>query len=179
MTLFSLWHREVHKNVYEPPGVMNWEPQKITEGVTRAGALEKVVADLRREFGTWRVRWGEINRLQRISSEETFSDAKPSLPTSGGVPELGIVFAFWADPVKDQKRMYGYYGDTYVSVVEFGPEIRAQSVLVYGESGDPKSPHYFDQAPLYARGQFKPAWFTLSEIKGHLERAYHPGENLR
>jgi acyl-homoserine-lactone acylase len=179
MTLFSLWHREVHKNVYVPPGVMHWEPQDITEGVTRTGALEKVVADLRRNFGTWHVPWGEINRLQRISGEETFSDAKPSLPTSGGVPELGIVFAFWTDTVKDQKRMYGYYGDTYVSVVEFGPKISARSVSVYGESGDPNSPHYFDQAPLYAHGKFKPAWFTLSEIKAHLERAYHPGENLR
>jgi acyl-homoserine-lactone acylase len=47
---------------------------------------------------------------------------------------------------------------------------------VFGESADPKSKHFFDQGALYSRQQFKPAWFELSEIRRHLERAYHPGE---
>jgi acyl-homoserine lactone acylase PvdQ len=48
--------------------------------------------------------------------------------------------------------------------------------MTFGESADPKSKHFFDQAPLYVKGQFKPSWMTLEEVKQHSESAYHPGE---
>jgi hypothetical protein len=38
------------------------------------------------------------------------------------------------------------------------------------------SPDNFDQGRLYSKREFKPAWFTLQEIKAHSESAYHPGE---
>jgi hypothetical protein len=47
---------------------------------------------------------------------------------------------------------------------------------VFGENADSKNPHYFDQAKLYAQQQFKPAWFSLAEIKANAEKTYHPGD---
>src|SRR5262249_44505188 len=106
-------------------------------------ALETVIGDLERDWGTWQVPWGEINRLQRVhtSGSELFSDTRPSLPVPGAPGPLGIIFNFYSRPEKGQKRRYGYIGDTYVSVIEFGREPQARSLLVFGESADPASPH--------------------------------------
>ena len=65
-------------------------------------------------------------------------------------------------------------GHSFISVVEFGAEVKARSILVFGENSEPASKHYFDQSELYARQEFKPAYFSLSEIKAHAEKTYHP-----
>jgi acyl-homoserine lactone acylase PvdQ len=165
MTIFSLWHERISRD----------------QNLNVMTALTDVLNQLQRDFGTWKVKWGEINRLQRRdeSSDEEFQDSKPSLAVSGVNGNDGAVFTFYAASASGQKRRYGVAGGTYISVVEFGPKVRALSVHTFGASGDPKSKHYMDQSVLYTRGEFKPSPLTLEEVKSILEVSYRPGEEPR
>ena len=142
-------------------------------------SFETAMDALEADWDTWAVPWGEINRLQRIhtSGVGEFSDERESLAVAGGPGPLGIVFNFYTRPVEGQKRRYGVAGHSYAAVVEFGDgEVKAESILVFGESGDESSPHYFDQARLFADGRFKPAWFSRAEVDANAISSYHPGD---
>ncbi len=158
--------------------------EKDLKNLPRMRALEAALADLQKVYGTWKVAWGEVNRLQRIHGSEIdmeghgkFRDDKPSLPVAGAPGPLGVVFNFYSRPQEGQKRRYGLAGHSFVATVELAPKPRAMTILQFGESGDPASPHWFDQAELYAKKQFKPSWYARADIEAHCERHYHPGED--
>ena len=147
-------------------------------GAQRLSALAEASARLEKDFGSWRTPWGEINRFQRndASIVQTFDDAKPSLPVPFTSSQWGSLASFGAKRYPGTKRYYGTSGNSFVAAVEFGPRVRAVAVTAGGESGDPTSPHFFDQTIRYARGLLRPVYFWPDELTGHVARIYHPGQ---
>ena len=61
-------------------------------------------------------------------------------------------------------------------MVEFGDSVHARAVTAGGESGHPASRHFNDEAKRYAAGDLREVYFYPSQLKGHTEKVYHPGE---
>lgn len=143
----------------------------------RLEALAAAVAKLERDFGTWRTPWGEINRFQRLTGDlvQPFSDARPSIPVGFTSSRWGSLAAFGARAYPGTKRWYGTSGNSFVAVVEFGDSVKARAITAGGESGDPASPHFNDQALRYSTGDLREVYFYRSQLEGHTEREYHPG----
>ncbi len=146
---------------------------------TAVQILYNAVDTLNNRYGTHFISWGEVNRLQRIhtsGTKENFDDDKVSFPV-GAVPGgMGSLFSFQTRTDPGQKKMYGVGGNTYVALVEFGKKIKAKSIMYFGQSADPLSKHYFDQASLYTEGKFKNVYFYKEDVEKNSKRKYHPGE---
>jgi acyl-homoserine-lactone acylase len=90
--------------------------------------------------------------------------------------QWGSLASFGARRYEGTKRYYGTSGNSFVAVVEFGDKVRARAVTAGGESGDPASKHFGDQAQRYADGNLREVYFYPDQLKGHTERTYRPGD---
>jgi acyl-homoserine-lactone acylase len=152
---------------------------KRATAAQRLGALAAASGRLTRDFGSWRTAWGEINRFQRISAAlaQPFSDSAASIAVPFTSARWGSLASYGARTYPGTRRLYGTYGNTFVAVVEFGRDsVRAMAVTAGGESGDPRSKHFNDQAERYATGALRPVYFYPGQLRGHTERTYRPGE---
>jgi acyl-homoserine-lactone acylase len=140
-------------------------------------ALQEVSDRLTNDFGSWRTPWGDINRFQRVSGDivQTFDDAEPSTPVPFTSSEWGSLASFGARRYEGSKRYYGTSGNSFVAVVEFGEQVHALAVTAGGESADPASAHFNDEAERYAAGNLREVYFYDAQLTGHTERTYHPG----
>lgn len=138
--------------------------------------LKATIADLNKRFGKWQVSWGEINRFQRLTGaiNEKYDDNLASYPVGFGSALWGQLPSYRSNPFKTNKR-YGFSGNSFVCAVEFGKKIKAKSILAGGNSGDPNSKHFNDQALMYSKGQFKDVLFYKEDVVKNAEKTYQPG----
>ncbi len=147
------------------------------EAKTLLDPLVQTIDELTKKFGTWQKPWGDINRFQRISGDITdkHDDDQPSIPCGFAASTWGCLPSFVSRTYNGTKLRYGYNGNSFICAVEFGKKVKARSLLAGGESGDPQSKHFGDQAEMYTKGQFKEVLFYKEDVLKHAESTYHPG----
>jgi acyl-homoserine-lactone acylase len=149
------------------------EPVTTPRGLADAGrAVEAflwAVPETARRFGAWDVAWGDVHRVRR-------GDVDAPVAGCGGALGCFRVLNFATEP--DGRRAVNG-GDGWVIAVEFTDTPRAYSVLAYGQSPDPTSPHHADQAAMFAAGEMKRVRWTEADIAAGLIARYRPGEVVR
>lgn len=143
--------------------------------------LDLAIKKLEEDFGSWETPWGEINRYQRINGDikQKFNDDLPSIAVGMASGRVGALASFGARTYPGTKRRYGTSGNSFVAVVEFGEKVKAKSMLAGGQSGNPDSPHFDDQAQPYADFKFKDVAFYRADVEKRAEVRYHPGEHKK
>jgi len=181
-TLAQFWGEELARRVAGRQWNDGRNMFRHMEALSPAEKLDTFRAGLNRlarDFGGWRVPWGEVNRFQRISPklDSPFDDKAPSIPVGFTSNRWGSLASFGASQKPGTKRWYGTNGNSFVAVVEFKPNgVRARAVTAGGESGNPASSHFNDEAQRYTSGNLREVYFYPGQLKGHTERVYRPGE---
>ena len=143
----------------------------------RLQLFRKAINEMELRYGTWQVAWGEINRFQRLSGnvDQVFDDDESSIPVGLASGNWGALAAYGDRKSDRNDKFYGTRGNSFVAVVEFGDKVKAKSLLAGGQSGDPDSPHFLDQAEMYADAEFKDVAFYREEVEDRAESKYRPG----
>jgi acyl-homoserine lactone acylase PvdQ len=60
------------------------------------------------------------------------------------------------------------FGSQAMRLVAFTAPIQSFTLYAFGQSDDPASPHFNDQAKLFSEKRMKPAYFEFVELEGHV-----------
>jgi len=162
MTLAHAYGMEILRNAKRPRPRMS-RMELLTHMATDASEGEQLtlfaaaLETLRDDYGKPLITWGEVNRFQRLTGDivQPHDDAAPSVPVGMASGRWGALAAYGARQTNGSKKLYGYRGNSFVAVVEFGDKVKAKTLLAGGQSGNPSSPHFTDQVEDYIAGRFK------------------------
>lgn len=124
---------------------------------------------LHARFGRVGVPWREINRLRRGDVD---------LPLGGGPDTLRAVYGTLDDDTLTRALSTG---DSFIMFVEWDAagRVSSRAVHAFGSATlDESSPHYADQAALFAEETERSTLFHPEELAAETARRYRPGEEL-
>jgi acyl-homoserine-lactone acylase len=174
-----MWQRAM---VADRPTNVNevaYQRMTLAPAATQLSTLSDTITALNKLYGSWRVKWGDINRFQRNDGSvvQKFDDRKPSISVGFPSATWGSLASFGARTYDGTTKRYGTSGNSFVAVVEFTPQgPKAMAVTAGGVNGDPASPHFADQARAYADGVLLPVPFSAAEVSAQAVEVYRPGD---
>lgn len=159
--LFSRWFDKLEYGMFVVPWSMD-NPASTPAGLSNpkqaVELLAEAATEVEEEYGSLDIAWGEVNRFKVDDIE---------FPGNGGHDKYGVFRTMYFEPNEATGKNYAFHGDTFVAVVEFGENVRAEVLLSYGNATQPGSRHVGDQLRLLSENKLRPALLTKEEILKH------------
>jgi acyl-homoserine-lactone acylase len=134
-------------------------PRGFADPARAVKMLDTVAGEMEKQYGSLHVKWGDVVRLRRGSSD---------LPGNGAPSIMGAIRTADVGPFVDGKAEI-VHGDTYYAVIEFSTPVHAEALLGYGNWSKPGSKHVDDQLALFSKKQMRPVWRARKDIEANLE----------
>jgi len=168
--LYTYWLRENKGNPGLSSMAAKGEGWSDAQNQIAKDSLESAAKKMIAEQGELTTRWGAVQYMQRgkvKSPVQGFGYVAPGStiaavsPASAGAATL------------KEGRSHATFGSSMRMIISLDPKgVQSWSVLPYGNSNVPTSPHYSDQMELYSVGKYKPTYFGEVSAKKHSVRNY-------
>ena len=137
-------------------------PSKVFNKLLIYTCLKDAKKHLLKHFKTTSIRLGDFQKLVRGDKE---------LPIFG-LPD--VVTAMRGSAYKNGTIKINH-GESYIALIRFGQnKTSVASIISYGSSNRPDSPHYSDQMEMYQRFETKPMHFDRENVMKDAKKIYHP-----
>ena len=153
---FGVWNPSNYAkpwNMEEP----NTTPDGLANPEKAVQLLEKAAIEVETKFGSMDAPWGDYYRINYNGKD---------LPANGIDGSMGVYRVAWPGG-GDENHMYVGGGDSWVGIIEFGDEIKANVLLSYGNSTQKDSENNGDQLELFSKKELREAWFTKEQLKAN------------
>ena len=166
LTILQNWDRKAEKESIGA-GLMkvlitNAKGQKIDKAKA-VEIVKKSQAQMIYEFGTIEVPLSKMQVHKRGDKE---------IPIDG-LPD--VIAPMYTQKIGDGLKEKTYVGESYILLARFGEGLpKLESIMPYGASSKPESPHYTDQVEMFVNKELKPMTLDKEEIYKNAAKIYHP-----
>ncbi len=185
-TLAIEWATDLAKNIAPPSTeeegtelVKKYERMNLLSNELKLKSLDNAITVLMNKYGSWEIKWGSINKYQRVNPGAIFNDMEPSISVAQTSSRWGQLPAFESRSITTAKgstqKRYGFSGNSFVAAVSFGKKLEAKTIITGGQSRFDNNTHFTDQAQMYIEGNFKTIHFYKADVLAHKVISYKPG----
>ena len=158
------------ENLIDTAAIADGKPLGKDDQLKMLDALEETLTEMKARYGTLNLKWGDITLVGRDGKFFACDGADFGNREKKDYTQTPMVTGT-SDQPNDAGKFVARKGSSTIMLSFLKKEgIDSYSLVVWGQSADPNSPHHVDQSEkLYSQRKFKPTWFRKEDLLKNVE----------